>query len=103
MTLHHLKELFVLVSPNADFRNKFDSILAEIIENRCAMIELTKQRDELLPLLMNGQVTVNYHLSIRIKLLEILAYSYFFLNFAELRHSIPTADTQKNEFINLTY
>ena len=98
-----LKELFVLVSPNADFRNKFDSILAEIIENRCAMIELTKQRDELLPLLMNGQVTVNYHLSIRIKLLEILAYSYFFLNFAELRHSIPTADTQKNEFINLTY
>ena len=54
-----LKELFVLVSPNTDFRNKFDSILAEIIENRCAMIELTKQRDELLPLLMNGQATVN--------------------------------------------
>ena len=25
---------------------------------------LTKQRDELLPLLMNGQVTVNYHLSV---------------------------------------
>ena len=59
-----LKELFVLVSPNADFRNKFDSILAEIIENRCTMIELTKQRDELLPLLMNGQATVNYHLSL---------------------------------------
>ena len=59
-----LKELFVLVSPNADFRNMFDSILAEIIENRCEMIELTKQRDELLPLLMNGQATVNYHLSV---------------------------------------
>ena len=59
-----LKELFVLVSPNADFRNKFDSILAEIIENRCEMIELTKQRDELLPLLMNGQASVNYHLSV---------------------------------------
>ena len=58
-----LKELFVLVSPNIDFRNKFDSILAEIIENRCEMIELTKQRDELLPLLMNGQASVNYHLS----------------------------------------
>ena len=54
-----LKELFVLVSPNADFRNKFDSILAEIIKNRCEMIELTKQRDELLPLLMNGQASVN--------------------------------------------
>ena len=58
-----LKELFVLVCPNIEFRNKFDSILAEIIENRCEMIELTKQRDELLPLLMNGQATVNYHLS----------------------------------------
>ena len=58
-----LKELFVLVSPNVDFRNKFNSILAEIIENRCEMIELTKQRDELLPLLMNGQASVNYHLS----------------------------------------
>ena len=58
-----LKELFVLVCPNIDFRNKFDSILAEIIENRCEMIELTKQRDELLSLLMNGQATVNYHLS----------------------------------------
>ena len=58
-----LKELFVLVSPNVDFRYKFNSILAEIIENRCEMIELTKQRDELLPLLMNGQASVNYHLS----------------------------------------
>ena len=58
-----LKELFVLVSPNADFRNKLDSILADIIGNRCEMIELTKQRNELLPLLMNGQATVNYHLS----------------------------------------
>ena len=59
-----LKELFVLVCPNINFRNKFDSILAEIIENRCEMIELTKQRDELLPLLMNGQASVNYHLSV---------------------------------------
>lgn len=58
-----LKELFVLVSPNADFRNKFDSILAEIIGNRCEIESLTKQRDELLPLLMNGQAAVNYHLS----------------------------------------
>ena len=58
-----LKELFVLVCPDIDFRNKFDSILAEIIENRCEMLELSKQRDELLPLLMNGQASVNYHLS----------------------------------------
>ncbi|MEE0996442.1 MAG: hypothetical protein U0L74_03575, partial [Paludibacteraceae bacterium] len=35
-----------------------------ITSNRKEIIELTKQRDELLPLLMNGQVSVNYHLSV---------------------------------------
>ena len=74
-----LKELFVLVSPNADFRNKFDSILAEIIENRCAIESLTKQRDELLPLLMNGQASVNYHLSVITSI--SFDMSVLFLNF----------------------
>ena len=74
-----LKELFVLVSPNTDFRNKFDSILAEIIENRCEMVELTKQRDELLPLLMNGQASVNYHLSVSTSI--SFDMSVLFLNF----------------------
>ena len=37
----------------------FESIKA----NSQEIIDLTKQRDNLLPLLMNGQVTVNYHLS----------------------------------------
>lgn len=74
-----LKELFVLVCPNIDFRNKFDSILAEIIENRCEMIELTKQRDELLLLLMNGQATVNYHLSASTSI--SFDISVLFLNF----------------------
>lgn len=32
---------------------------------------LTKQRDELLPLLMNGQATVNYHLSAKVYPLPI--------------------------------
>ena len=79
-----LKELFVLVSPNVDFRNKFNSILAEIIENRCEMIELTKQRDELLPLLMNGQATVNYHLSV-LFLSSLILYrdQYKFYNMKE--------------------
>ena len=54
-----LKELYVLVCPNTNVRKKFDSILSLIIENRCEVVNLTKQRDELLPLLMNGQVTVN--------------------------------------------
>ena len=37
----------------------FDAIKTNTIE----ILNLTKQRDELLPLLMNGQVSVNYHLS----------------------------------------
>ena len=36
-----------------------------MIQNEIQIAELTKQRDELLPLLMNGQATVNYHLSAR--------------------------------------
>ena len=32
-------------------------------ENTKQIEVLTKQRDELLPLLMNGQVSVNYHLA----------------------------------------
>ena len=37
---------------------------------------LTKQRDELLPLLMNGQVSVNYHLA-EGKLLDCIKYIIF--------------------------
>ena len=58
-----LRELYVLVCPNSNLKKMFDSILAQIIKNRCEIITLTKQRDELLPLLMNSQVSVNYHLS----------------------------------------
>ena len=38
-------------------------IISKIIANQKEIENLTKQRDELLPLLMNGQATVNYHLS----------------------------------------
>ena len=82
-----LKELFVLVSPNVDFRNKFNSILAEIIENRCEMIELTKQRDELLPLLMNGQASVNYHLSVLFITKIMLYYKETNINFRYERNN----------------
>ena len=61
-----LKELYVLVCPNRNVRIKFDFLLSLIVENRCENVSLTKQRDEILPLLMNGQASVmqlNYHLS----------------------------------------
>lgn len=38
------------------------SIIDYVIKNELEIANLTKQRDELLPLLMNGQVSVNYHL-----------------------------------------
>ena len=43
--------------------NKAESIYNAIFNNAKEVEELTKQRDELLPLLMNGQATINYHLS----------------------------------------
>lgn len=58
-----MKELYVLVCPNKEAREKFDALLSMIITNRNEVEALTKQRDELLPLLMNGQVTVNSDLS----------------------------------------
>jgi type I restriction enzyme S subunit len=58
-----LKELKVVVCPNRRMRDALDSLLYRIIANRKENLCLTKQRDELLPLLMNGQVSVNYHLS----------------------------------------
>ena len=47
--------------------NQFCHIVNElqdlIYSNQQEILKLTKQRDELLPILMNGQATVNYHLS----------------------------------------
>ena len=45
------------------FHNKVAPIFDSIKNNTEEINSLTKQRDELLPLLMNGQATVNYHLS----------------------------------------
>ena len=44
-------------------RKTLDGLLALVIENKKQILSLTKQRDELLPLLMNGQVSVNYDLA----------------------------------------
>lgn len=45
------------------FCDKVSPIMRQIKKNTQEMIHLTKQRDELLPLLMNGQVSVNSDLS----------------------------------------
>ena len=45
------------------FATKVSPLYRQIHRNNKEIAELTKQRDELLPLLMNGQASVNYHLS----------------------------------------
>ena len=58
---------YKMVLPNSDLLEKYENVVSPLWEKRKRCIEeintLTKQRDELLPLLMNGQATVNYHLS----------------------------------------
>lgn len=53
----------IAVLPKLDVLEKFNRqikpIVASYIQNEIQIAELTKQRDELLPLLMNGQATVN--------------------------------------------
>ena len=46
------------------FAAKVSPLYRQIHRNNKEIAELTKRRDELLPLLMNGQATVNYHLSL---------------------------------------
>ncbi len=66
LTNQTFDEIYV-VMPEDELLLKFDKrqsqIFAEIGLIEKSNIELTRQQDELLPLLMNGQATVNYHLS----------------------------------------
>ena len=59
---------YKMVLPNSNLLEKYENVVSPLWEKRKRCIEeiniLTKQRDELLPLLMNGQATVNYHLSV---------------------------------------
>lgn len=54
---------YKMVLPNSELLEKYENVVFPLWEKRKRCIEeintLTKQRDELLPLLMNGQVSVN--------------------------------------------
>ena len=58
---------YKVLKPNASldtvYSKHVSSLIDCVIKNELEIATLTRQRDELLPLLMNGQVTVNYHLS----------------------------------------
>lgn len=66
LTNHTFDEIYIVMPEDKlllEFDRRQSQIFAEIGLIEKSNVELTKQRDELLPLLMNGQATVNYHLS----------------------------------------
>ena len=67
ITQDHLRQSTIVLPPDVDIANKLEEklcpIFDAIVKNSQEIMTLNKQRDELLPLLMNGQATVNYHLS----------------------------------------
>ena len=71
--------------------NQFCHIVNElqdlIYSNQQEILKLTKQRDELLPLLMNGQATVNYHLSVLFITKIMLYYKETNINFRYERNN----------------
>ena len=67
ITQDHLRQSTIALPHNTAITNKLEDKIAPIfdciVRNSQEIMSLTKQRDELLPLLMNGQVSVNYDLS----------------------------------------
>ena len=67
ITQDHLRQSTIVLPPDVDIANKLEEklcpIFDAIVKNSQEIMTFTKQRDELLPLLMNGQASVNYHLS----------------------------------------
>ena len=63
ITQDHLRQSTIALPPNVDIADKLEKklcpIFDAIVKNSQEIMALTKQRDELLPLLMNGQATVN--------------------------------------------
>lgn len=66
ITQDHLKQSTIALPQDVDIANELEKrlcpIFDTIVRNCQEIMNLTKQRDELLPLLMNGQASVNYHL-----------------------------------------
>lgn len=91
ITQDHLKQSTIALPPNTDIANKLEERLSPvfdaIINNSQESMNLIKQRDELLPLLMNGQVSVNYHL-----------YAPLYINSLILNYTLNTRLHERNFF-----
>ena len=67
ITQDHLQQSTIAIPDNKDIVDKFEKrispIFAQMVKLQEEIQRLSKQRDSLLPLLMNGQVSLNYDLS----------------------------------------
>ncbi len=67
ITQDHLQQSTIAIPDNKDIVDKFEKrispIFAQMVKLQEEIQRLSKQRDKLLPLLMNGQVSLNYDLS----------------------------------------
>ena len=63
ITQDHLQQSAIAIPDNKDIADRFEELISpifnQIIKLHEEILNLTKQRDKLLPLLMNGQVLVN--------------------------------------------
>ena len=59
-----IERIPVLITDRIELYERLNLLLKQCLLNKSEIESLTKQRDELLPLLMNGQVSVNYDLSV---------------------------------------
>ena len=91
ITQDHLRQSTIVLPPDVDIANKLEEklcpIFDAIVKNSQEIMTLTKQRDELLPLLMNGQATVNYHLSVLFITKIMLYYKETNINFRYERNN----------------
>ena len=67
ITQDHLRQSTIALPPSVEIAHKLEETLCPIfdaiVNNSQEIMDLAKQRDELLPLLMNGQASVNCDLS----------------------------------------
>ncbi len=95
-------ELFSLpvVIPTKSVISEFEQVCEPIFDKQMIIGEeinaLTKLRDELLPLLMNGQATVNYHLSASTSI--SFDISVLFLNFTNSKSLYETISLDYQRF-----
>ena len=86
ITQDHLQQSAIAIPDNKDIADRFEELISpifnQIIKLHEEILNLTKQRDKLLPLLMNGQVLVNSDLAVL-----YIIYGLKYQNYEREHHS----------------